>query len=363
MVDASLPALTHLYANPSGGCNLRCTHCWVSPVARDEPFSCREPLPGELSPARWSAIVSEAIELGLGTLKITGGEPLLRSDFAEIWLGIADTGVDMSIETNGSVQPPGLWEAWAARSPSWVSVSLDGAREEVHDSFRGVQGAWKKALGFCGELLARGICFEIVTCVGTPDVTQVREIAKLASDLGASVLKVNLIQPLGRGKANSIARHPVEGIVEFIQVLDGMLLPHVRIGAPPAFISAARLVDMPRCPVANLIGILPDGGVSLCGIGLTRTDMVVGSVLRPGALQGIWQEAGLFLELRKALAGPRPQPCGGCMFRRSCQGHCVVENYVAAGDFAAPFWLCESAWKNGLFPKSRRIDGEVDTPG
>ncbi len=84
--------------------------------------------------------------LGCSYLKLTGGEPLLYHGFVELYEGASAIIPDVSVETNGTLEPDGLWRAFAANPPHNVSISLDSASEAVHDEFRGVPGSYRKTL-------------------------------------------------------------------------------------------------------------------------------------------------------------------------------------------------------------------------
>ena len=70
--------LDSLYINPTKYCNLRCRHCWISPPNKDELKEGDK----ELSIEEIINVVKEAEKLGLSSVKLTGGEPLLRKDIS-----------------------------------------------------------------------------------------------------------------------------------------------------------------------------------------------------------------------------------------------------------------------------------------
>ena len=74
------------------GCNLRCTYCDTQ-YAYDEGKDLSE-----------DDIVSEVSRLGLKTVEITGGEPLLQSDVHNLMKRLLDDGHRVLIETNGSME-------------------------------------------------------------------------------------------------------------------------------------------------------------------------------------------------------------------------------------------------------------------
>jgi radical SAM protein with 4Fe4S-binding SPASM domain len=302
-------------------------------------------------------ILDEAVLLGIRGVKFTGGEPLSRIDFPTLHLEAAGRGLTVSVETNGTLEPEGLWEAWGASPPAFVALSLDFAEEAGHDSFRGVAGAWRRTTRFAGRLSSAGIPFQFVMSVDRPDTGRVGAMAALASGAGASSLAVNLVQPEGRAAGRGADRIPTADLVRFIAEIDREFGPRVLPNVPPALLSLPRLVSMSTCPVLNLLGIMPDGSISFCGIAFTRRELVLGSALEEGGLRRVWTASPKVLELRRALLGPRALPCGDCIFRLSCLGHCAMGNYSMGGGFAAPNWLCERVWSEGLFPAGRLVGG------
>ena len=350
------PDLRVLYLNPSGGCNLRCRHCWVAPAPSGEEFRTRTAQSGELDAAAWGRILDEALPLGLAWVKFTGGEPLARVDFPSIYAEAAGRGLGTIIETNGTLEPPGIWEAFAAAPPSFVAVSLDSADEAEHDSFRGVPGSHRRTLAFLARLREVGINIQVITSVEDLDPVRVKAMAELAESCGASTLSVTPVQPIGRGAGRASDRFPIGELLDFFGKIDRGFGPRVVVNAPPAFLSPKRLLNLSTCPILNLLGVLPDGTLSFCGIGFTRADLRMGNASVRGSLTEAWREHPLVLRLRSDLLGPRPEPCGSCFFRLSCMGNCVMQNYSRTGDFAAPGWVCAAAMEAGLFPASRRLD-------
>lgn len=76
-------------------CNNNCRHCYINLPAADR--AAREQ---ELTLEEISALAAQAVELGALWCLITGGEPLLRADFAEIYLGLKKKGLLVSVFTN-----------------------------------------------------------------------------------------------------------------------------------------------------------------------------------------------------------------------------------------------------------------------
>jgi MoaA/NifB/PqqE/SkfB family radical SAM enzyme len=78
-------------------CNLNCVHCYVN-----QPASSRVARARELTTDQVKRILDQAADAGCLFLTLTGGEPLLRPDFIEIYLHARKRGILASIFTNGT---------------------------------------------------------------------------------------------------------------------------------------------------------------------------------------------------------------------------------------------------------------------
>ncbi len=99
-------------------CSLRCTYCMP---AEGLPW-----LPGAqmLTTDELLRIVAVAVDAGVETVRLTGGEPLLRPDVVTVVAGIAALGVDVSMTTNG-LRLPGLAAPLHDAGLTRVNISLD----------------------------------------------------------------------------------------------------------------------------------------------------------------------------------------------------------------------------------------------
>ena len=79
-------------------CNLNCRHCYINLPAAD-----REAEQRELSVPEISDLADQAVRLGAVWCLITGGEPLLRPDLAEIYMALKRRGLLLSVFTNATL--------------------------------------------------------------------------------------------------------------------------------------------------------------------------------------------------------------------------------------------------------------------
>lgn len=348
--------LSHLYVNPASSCNLSCAHCWVSPARSQHPFETRDRESDEFTPVQFRELLKAASGLGMARLKFTGSEPLLRSDFAELYTSAAECAGSpkLDIETNGTLEPPGLWEALDIHPPGVVSVSLDSVDPLLHDRFRGTPGAWERSRSFLSRLVSTGIMAQVVMSVVDLHTGPVLEMARFCRDIGAASLKVNPVQPMGRGEELVGEPGRTPDLIAFSREIFNLTGPSVLVDMPPAFVPLNRLRSHPGCPVLSLLGVLPDGGISFCGIGFSCPSLLMGNFLRDG-LEDIWLSSPVILRLRKDLLEGPEGICRDCIHLGYCRGKCVMQNYAVTGGFREPFQVCAEADVKGLFPSGRRV--------
>ncbi|NGZ83709.1 radical SAM protein [Duganella aceris] len=175
----------------TGRCNLECRHCYMDGSPRR-----REALPFD-----WVAQALRAAPgLGIGTLFLTGGEPLLYARFADVARVAAEVaGLATTVCTNATVVRR-RDAALLARLGFDAHVSIDGMPGH-HDLFRARDGAFRKAERGIGLLLAAGVPVTIVTTISRGNVEQFEQIAGWALAAGARRLLVQPLLDLGRGMA------------------------------------------------------------------------------------------------------------------------------------------------------------------
>ena len=172
----------------TGRCNLECRHCYMdgSPRRRD-----RLPLDWVLDAVRTAPV------LGIGSLFLTGGEPLLHPNFAELAEAAgAVTGLSTTICTNATLVRQREAERFA-RLAFQVHVSIDG-NQEFHDDFRRLKGAFVDAARGIQALVEAGVPVTIVTTISTNNFEQFPSIVRWVVDTGATRLLVQPLLDLGR---------------------------------------------------------------------------------------------------------------------------------------------------------------------
>ena len=349
-------AINTLYFYLTEGCNLACRHCWMGPRF-DATGSNYPVLPVEL----FETAIREARPLGLSGVKLTGGEPLLHPEIMQLLEIIRREGLKLTLETNGLLCTPAIAAAVARIANPFVSVSIDGADAETHEWVRGVPGSFEAAKQAVRHFVEAGIRPQVIFSLMRRNVGQIDAMVRLAEELGAGSLKFNVVQPTARGETLHATQETLS-IGELIalgrhveQELAPQSKPRLIFHYPPAFRSLRRIADgdaCSTCGIFGILGVIASGHYSLCGIGEQVPELVFGQVGKDPLLT-VWQENSVLKTLRAELPSRLEGVCGRCLMKERCMGSCVAQNFYSKGSLRAPYWFCEQAEMEGLFPASR----------
>lgn len=135
------PLLQWLDLELTERCNLDCQHCCVNLPAGD--FKAKEK---ELPTDGIKKILEQAAALGCLTVRFTGGEPLLRDDFAELYAFARRLGLKVVLFTNATLVTPRLAELFCKIPPlEKIEVTLYGMRQASYEAVTRTPGSFAAA--------------------------------------------------------------------------------------------------------------------------------------------------------------------------------------------------------------------------
>jgi SynChlorMet cassette radical SAM/SPASM protein ScmF len=355
MTTPKTPPLQYLYFYITDGCNLRCRHCWLDPAL---PSSGKSHL---LSLKAFQTAIEEALPLGIRSVKLTGGEPLLHPRILDFLEFVRSRELTITLETNGTLLSPAMARELAKNPKRFVSLSIDGTDAQTHDWIRGVPGSFDKACQAVRLLAETGTPPQMILSIMNRNRGQVEAYVEMAEALGAASVKFNVVQPTARGQALH-EDHLTLGVRDLIE-LGGFVQEEVSKRAnipvyfdcPMAFRSLQRILSPNGCSVCGVFGILgviASGKYALCGIGNHIPELTFGTI-GEDRLDTVWSQSPFLLSLRESLPGRLEGICSRCLMKWRCLGACIAQNYYSSGNPWAPYWFCEQARKEGLFPENR----------
>lgn len=200
-------------------CNLRCIHCEADAGVKAKD---------ELTTEEALDFCKQIAQTGCKTVNLTGGEPLLRSDWPLIAQELGSLGLEVTVITNGSYISKKNIDKMIEVGVSGVSVSLDGKRE-VHDSIRRPAVVRQGFSSFdqvfeALELLQKSpLKTAVITQIHKKNLDEFEDLYELISKLSADVWQVQLAMPLGRlwklREEYLIKPSQIEGLCQRIAVL------------------------------------------------------------------------------------------------------------------------------------------------
>jgi AdoMet-dependent heme synthase len=326
-------------------CNLSCVHCRASAT--------RGPYSGELDTSASLRLLDQIAEVGRPIIILTGGEPLLRPDIFDIARHGTDRGLRMVMAPNGTLINPDFAKKMAESGIQRISISLDAATPDRHDAFRGVAGAFDRALRGVQYVKDAGIEFQINTTITKANLKEIPKILELAVQLGAVAHHIFLLVPTGRGKYlldQEIDAQEYETSLNWFYEqresaplqLKATCAPHYyRILRQRARAEGKTVAFQTHGLDAVTRGCL--AGTGFCFIshrGIVQPcgflNLNCGDVTRD-SFRNIWLNSEIFQNLRNddKLQGK----CGQCEYKRVCGG-CRARAYEASGDYLAEEPLC-----------------------
>ncbi|MBI2922876.1 MAG: TIGR04053 family radical SAM/SPASM domain-containing protein [Planctomycetes bacterium] len=173
-------------------CDLACRHCRASAIPG--------PIPGELSTAEGRKLIDDVAALGTPLMVLSGGDPASRPDLLD--LVRHGKSHDMRMATIPAATPrltPDLVRGLKIAGLDQIAFSIDFPREDLHDSFRGVAGSFRRTVDAVGWAKDAGLPPQINSCIWGESAKYLPEMAALVEKLGAVFWEVFFLVPTGRG--------------------------------------------------------------------------------------------------------------------------------------------------------------------
>ena len=191
-------------------CALACRHCRASARPGRDPH--------ELTTTEGKDLIDQIADLGTPLLVLSGGDPVNRPDLFELVRYAKRRGLrtaTIPAATNGLTED--LVASLREAGLDQMALSLDFPRAALHDSFRGVPGAFAKTLEAAGWARAAGLPLQINTTVCGDTAPYLEEMAALVESLGVVFWEVFFLVPTGRGSVlEGLAPEDCERVFDFI---------------------------------------------------------------------------------------------------------------------------------------------------
>ncbi len=153
-------------------CNVDCRHCYINLPAGDLTARARELTIEELDD-----IAEQAVKLGAVWCLVSGGEPLLRPDFAEIFLMLKRKGLLVSVFTNATLVRDEHVALFKRYPPRDIEVTVYGVTEKTYETVTRRPGSFAKFMRGVNLLLDSGVPLRFKAVVVRSNLAEQKAIA------------------------------------------------------------------------------------------------------------------------------------------------------------------------------------------
>jgi len=152
-------------------CNNNCIHCYINRPIGDINSKNRE-----LSAFQVKELLKEAVSLGCFSVRFTGGEPLLRNDFEDIYVSARKMGLKVLIFTNACLITERLAELFARIPPlEEIEVTVYGMKKSSYEAVTGTPGSFEKAWKGIKLLIMKKVPFVVKAPMLPPFKPEIEE--------------------------------------------------------------------------------------------------------------------------------------------------------------------------------------------
>jgi len=329
----NVPTPLGLLAELTHRCPLGCPYC-SNPIDLARAST-------ELDTKTWNSVMNEAAALGIAHVHLSGGEPLVRNDLAEITNTAHLAGLYTNLITSAvGLSDQRLTELRAA-GLDHVQISFQGTSPEKNDVVAHFKGAFKAKKEAARLVVEEGLALTVNAVIHRGNADEVSTFIDLAEELGAGRLEIAHVQYHGWAIANRSLLMPThEQYLETRRIVDEartrlqgtLVIDHVM---PDYF------ADRPKACMGGwgrqVMVVTPDGRALPCHAAATIPGLNFDNV-RKKPLGAIWENSEAFNRFRGTEW--MPAPCKGCERAEVDWGGCRCQALEITGNAAATDPAC-----------------------
>jgi pyrroloquinoline quinone biosynthesis protein E len=335
----AIPLPMALVAEVTHRCPLRCPYC-SNPL---EMARARE----EVSTADWSRLFAEAADLGVLHLHLSGGEPMARSDLAELVRAASTAGLYVNLITSGVMLDAAKMGELADAGLDHVQLSFQHADAAEAERIGGMRSAQARKIAAAHLVTAAGLPLTCNFVIHRQNAREVAAMIALGAKLGAQRVEIAHTQYYGWGLLNRDALLPDEDDLRHATaaVESGRALHAGRMAID--YVTPDYYGDQPKACMdgwaRRFIVVGPRGQAMPCHAAETIPGLVFPDI-RAQSLRDIWYDDPTFRRFRGT--DWMPDPCQSCALKEKDWGGCRCQALALAGDAAATDPVCARSPKH-----------------
>ncbi len=336
--EACATAPLGLLAELTHRCPLRCPYC-SNPIELVRRSA-------ELTTQQWQDVFTQAAELGVLQVHLSGGEPTARTDLEAIIAHAADHGLYTNLITAAVLLSRERLEALAEAGLDHVQISFQDAEAGNADRIGGHAGGHAKKLAVARWVRELDLPLTVNAPVHRQNLDHLEDIIALAVELGAERLEVAHVQYYGWGLRNRAALMPTLEQVKRSAEAAARAQERLKGVLAIDFVAPDYHAKRPKPCMGGwgrqFMTVTPSGKVLPCHAAETIPGLRFDNVVdRP--LRDIWLNGESFAAFRGT--DWMSEPCASCEYRDVDWGGCRCQALALTGRADNTDPVC---WKSPL---------------
>ncbi|MGK7869775.1 pyrroloquinoline quinone biosynthesis protein PqqE [Falsiroseomonas sp. E2-1-a20] len=349
MADAPLALLAEL----THRCPLRCPYC-SNPV---ELTRARQ----ELDTAEWARVFRESVALGCLQVHLSGGEPTVRRDIADIVAAARDAGLYTNLITAGVLLDQAMMDRLVGAGLDHVQLSVQDAEDTGAERIGGMRGAMPRKREAARLVRESGLPLTLNAVVHRQNLHNLPALIDIALEWGAARLEVAHVQYYGWALANRDALLPSRAMLDTAtQVVDAARM-RLRDRLVIDYVVPDYHASRPKSCMGGwgrrFLAVSPAGRILPCHAAETLTGLDFPNV-RDTSLQAAWNDSPAFNAYRGT--SWMPSPCQGCEHAERDWGGCRCQAFALTGDASATDPACALSPHHAMLADAVAEAGETD---
>jgi pyrroloquinoline quinone biosynthesis protein E len=302
----------------------------------------------ELTLDEWVRVLTEARNLGVLQLHLSGGEPLQRRDLVDIVAQARTLGFYTNLITSALALTPTRAEQLKQAGLDHVQISIQAADASTSDLIAGTPSFHKK---IAAARLVKALDFPLTLNIvlHRRNIEQIEAILTLAEELAADRIELANTQYYGWALRNRTALLPTREQLQRAETIVRATREHLAgrmqiIYVLPDYYSRYPKPCMGGWARHQLI-IAPNGNVLPCLAAAQLPALPIENV-RNRSLAWVWHESPMFNRFRGT--DWMPEPCRSCPRQNIDFGGCRCQAFQLTGDAAATDPVCHLSPNHSL---------------
>ena len=159
-------------------CGLNCNYCYASCYNKPEYIK------KELNTGQVKFILDKIYGAGVIWLCFTGGDPLERPDFLDIYSYAKNKGFIITIFTNGYSMTEEIADYLVKKPPFVIEITLNGVTKETYERISGIKDSFEKTVKGLNLILERKLPLKLKTQVTKDNLQELPKIKRFVENLG-----------------------------------------------------------------------------------------------------------------------------------------------------------------------------------